>query len=173
MNLNDVRQIRVPRKARKRVGRGQGSGWGTTSGRGNKGAGQRAGTTFRLHFEGGQMPLYRRLPKMGFTNAPFRLRYHVVNVSDLDARFASGAHVDLEALKAAGLAPKNAKHLKVLGWGEITKPVRVRAHAVSAGARTKIEGAAGSIELISTRPEMRPKGVAKTRRAKGAEGAAS
>ena len=91
MKLTDVRKIQVDRRKRHRVGRGQGSGWGTTSGRGNKGAGQRSGTRFRLRFEGGQMPLYRRLPKKGFTNAPFRLRYHVVNVGDLETRFEAGA----------------------------------------------------------------------------------
>lgn len=163
MDLRDVRQIKVRRQKRHRVGRGQGSGWGTTSGRGNKGAGARSGNSRRLHFEGGQMPLYRRLPKKGFSNADFRTRYHVVNVGDLDSRFAAGSTVDLEGLKGVGLAPKKAKRLKILGWGEVTKNLAVRAHAVSEGARKKIEGAAGSIEILPTRPAARPRGVQKTR----------
>ena len=164
MNLEDVRRIKVKRQKRHRVGRGQGSGWGTTSGRGNKGAGQRSGNVIRLHFEGGQMPIYRRLPKKGFTNATFKLRYHVVNVGDLDARFDAGATVDLEALKAVGLAPKKAKHLKILGWGEVTKALKVTAHAASDGARKKVEGAAGSVSIVETRPTPRPRGVKKPRR---------
>ncbi|MFV1958812.1 MAG: 50S ribosomal protein L15 [Planctomycetota bacterium] len=163
MNLQDVRRIKVKRQKRHRVGRGQGSGWGTTSGRGHKGAGQRSGNTIRLHFEGGQMPIYRRLPKKGFTNAAFKLRYHAVNVGDLDRRFEAGSTVDLDALKHVGLAPKKAKYLKILGWGEMSHRLLVRAHAVSEGARKKIEAASGSIELLETRPAPRPKGVKKTR----------
>ncbi len=87
MNLEDVRRIKVKRQKRHRVGRGQGSGWGTTSGRGHKGAGQRSGNVIRLHFEGGQMPIYRRLPKKGFSNAVFKLSYHVVNIGDLGGPF--------------------------------------------------------------------------------------
>jgi large subunit ribosomal protein L15 len=161
MDLRDVRQIKVRRKKRRRVGRGQGSGWGTTSGRGHKGAGQRSGNVHRLHFEGGQMPLYRRLPKKGFSNAVFKLRFHVVNVGDLDSRFDAGAVVDLDTLRAAGLAPKKAKFLKILGWGEVSKKMDVRAHAVSAGARTKIESAGGTIDVLPTRATMRPRGVKK------------
>ena len=161
MDLKDVKRIKVHRKSRKRVGRGQGSGWGTTSGRGHKGAGQRSGNVKRLHFEGGQMPLYRRLPKKGFSNATFKLRYHVVNVGDLESRFEAGATVDLDTLKAVGLAPKKAKFLKILGWGELTKALSVKAHAVSDGARKKLEAAPGSVELIPTRPAPRPRGVKK------------
>lgn len=164
MNLQDVRRIKVKRQKRHRVGRGQGSGWGTTSGRGHKGAGQRSGNVIRLHFEGGQMPIYRRLPKKGFSNMPFKLRYHVVNVGDLGARFEDGGTVDLDALKDAGLAPKKAKFLKILGWGEVTKALTITAHAVSEGARKKLEAASGSVTLVETRPEPRPRGVKKTRR---------
>lgn len=163
MNLQDVRKIRIARRKTKRVGRGPGSGWGTTAGRGHKGAGQRSGTSYRLHFEGGQMPIYRRLPKKGFSNAPFKLRFHVVNVGDLESRFDAGATVDLDVLKAVGLAPKKAKHLKILGWGEITKAYAVRAHAVSGGAREKLEKAAGSVELLPTEAPRRPRGVKKAR----------
>jgi large subunit ribosomal protein L15 len=163
MNLSDVYGIRVKRKKRHRVGRGQGSGWGTTSGRGNKGAGQRSGNVIRLHFEGGQMPIYRRLPKKGFSNAPFKLVYHVVNVGDLEKVCEAGATVDLDALKKVGYAPKKAKFLKVLGWGEISKALQIRAHAVSKGARAKIEAASGSIEILPAEREHRPKGVKKAR----------
>jgi large subunit ribosomal protein L15 len=165
MKLSDVHKIRVKRKQRHRVGRGQGSGWGTTSGRGNKGAGQRSGTTFRLHFEGGQMPLYRRLPKKGFTNATFKTSYHVVNVGDLAASFADGAAVDLDGLKAVGLAPKKARYLKILGWGDLDRSLAVTAHAISKGARTKIEEARGSVTLLAVRAAPRPKGVKKPARA--------
>lgn len=161
MDLKDVKAIKVKRQKRRRVGRGQGSGWGTTSGRGHKGDGQRSGSVIRLHFEGGQMPLYRRLPKKGFSNAVFKLRYHVVNVGDLESRCEAGATVDLDALKAVGLAPKKAKHLKILGWGEVTKTLHVTAHAVSEGARKKLEAVSGTVELIAARPTYRPRGVKK------------
>ena len=108
------------------------------------------------------MPIYRRLPKKGFSNAPFKLVYHVVNVGDLEKVCEAGAVVDLDALKAVGYAPKKAKHLKVLGWGELTKGLKVRAHAVSAGARKKIEAASGSIEILPAAAEPRPKGVKKS-----------
>jgi large subunit ribosomal protein L15 len=97
------------------------------------------------------MPLYRRLPKKGFSNAPFKVRYHVVNVGDLDRRFDAGAVVDLEGLKAVGLAPKKARYLKLLGWGEVTKGLTVRAHAVSDGARKKLEAVSGRVELLGAR----------------------
>lgn len=161
MDLRDVRQIKVRRQKRHRVGRGPASGWGTTAGRGHKGAGQRAGNVKRLHFEGGQMPLYRRLPKKGFSNAAFKVTYHVVNVGDLERRFEGGAVVDLASLRAVGLAPKKARFLKILGWGDLSKTLSVKAHAVSDGARKKIEGASGSVELIPTRPTPRARGVKK------------
>jgi large subunit ribosomal protein L15 len=161
MNLDDVRKIKIPRKKRHRVGRGRGSGWGTTSGRGNKGAGQRSGTRFRLRFEGGQMPLYRRLPKKGFTNARFKTEIHVVNVGALDRSFEDGATVDVDALKAVGLAPKRARFVKVLGFGDLTKALDCKVHGVSTGAREKIEAAKGSIKVLPTAVESRPKGVKK------------
>ena len=172
MNLDDVKKIKVKRSKKHRVGRGPGSGWGTTAGRGNKGAGQRSGTRFRLRFEGGQMPLYRRLPKKGFTNARFKVDMHVVNVGDLSAAFESGAKVDLDALKAVGLAPKRAKYLKVLGFGDLDKALAIVANGVSAGAKDKIEAAKGSIELRPTETIMRPKFVKKGGAAEGAAPAA-
>ena len=165
MNLQDVRRIRVKRKKRQRVGRGQGSGWGTTSGRGHKGAGARSGNRIRPHFEGGQMPIYRRLPKKGFSNSPFKLTYHVINVGDLEKICESGALVDLDSLKEVGFAPKKAKFLKVLGWGEVTKTLQIRTHAISKGARKKIEAASGSIEIVPARVAYREKGVKKTQTA--------
>ncbi len=161
MNLDDVKKIKIPRSKKHRVGRGAGSGWGKTAGRGHKGAGQRSGTRFRLRFEGGQMPLYRRLPKKGFSNARFKVDMHVVNVGDLDGAFAAGDTVDLDALKAVGLAPKRARYVKVLGYGSLEKALKIVAHGVSKGAQEKIDGAKGSIEVLPTETQMRPKGVGK------------
>src|SRR5262245_2446384 len=149
MNLNDVYSIRVPRPERRRVGRGWGSGIGKTSGRGEKGAGRRSGTAFRLRFEGGQMPLYRRLPKKGFTNHAFRLRFEAVNVGALDAAFDAGAKVDIDALRAARLVPKSATLWKLLGDGEIKKALTIKADAASAGARDKVGKAGGTVEIVA------------------------
>jgi large subunit ribosomal protein L15 len=149
MNLQDVYGISVPRSARRRLGRGWGSGIGKTSGRGEKGAGRRSGTRFRLRFEGGQMPLYRRLPKKGFSNHAFRLRFAAVNVCDLDRAFPAGATVDLDALRGALLVPKTARLWKVLGDGEVTKALTLRCDAASSGARAKVEKAGGKVELVA------------------------
>jgi large subunit ribosomal protein L15 len=167
MNLSDICRIKVHRKKRKRVGRGSGSGYGVTAGRGTKGAGSRTGTKDRMRFEGGQMPLYRRLPKKGFTNAPFKIAYHAVNVGDLERAFAAGDLVDLAAVQEAGFAPKNVRFLKILGFGDLKKSLRVRVHGLSAGARKKIEDAKGSVEVLPTHVTYRPKGVAKEGRPKG------
>ena len=161
MNLDDVKKIKVARSKKHRVGRGAGSGWGKTAGRGHKGAGQRSGTRFRLRFEGGQMPLYRRLPKKGFTNARFKVDMNVVNVGDLEKAFEAGAKVNLESLKAIGLLPKRARFLKILGFGDLAKNLVIECHGVSAGAKEKIEAAKGTIELFPTQTEMRPRGVKK------------
>jgi large subunit ribosomal protein L15 len=149
MNLRDVYAIRVPRTERRRVGRGWGSGIGKTSGRGEKGAGRRSGTRFRLRFEGGQMPLYRRLPKKGFKNHAFRLQFEAVNVGDLDRRFEAGTTIDLEALRGALLVPKTARLWKLLGDGELTKALTVRCDAASGGAKEKVEKAGGHLELVA------------------------
>ena len=161
MNLDDVKKIKVPRKKRHRVGRGPGSGWGTTAGRGNKGAGQRSGTRFRLRFEGGQMPLYRRLPKMGFSNARFKVDMHVVNVGDLQEAYEAGATVNVDTLKQVGLLPKRAEFVKILGFGDLDKSLAIVAHGISNGAKDKVEAAKGSIEILAVRTEMRPKFVKK------------
>jgi large subunit ribosomal protein L15 len=133
------------RKARRRIGRGIGSGVGKTSGRGQKGAGARSGTKRRPWYEGGQMPLVRRLPKRGFRPLD-RLPYQVVNVKEL-ARFAAGSALDAAALASAGLVPRADRPVKILGEGEISVALRVRADAASAEARRKLEAAGGSIEV--------------------------
>jgi large subunit ribosomal protein L15 len=169
MRLTDVRAIRVRRKQRRRVGRGQGSGWGTTAGRGTKGQHSRTGSKQRLRFEGGQMPIYRRLPKKGFSNARFSVDMHVVNVGALDRAFAAGQEVDLPALRAVGLAPKKARLVKLLGHGDLTKALRVRCHGASAGALEKVSKAGGEVEILPSETVYRPKGTPRPRGG-GAEG---
>lgn len=132
------------RKQRKRVGRGQGSGHGKTSARGHKGAKSRSGNRIRVGFEGGQMPLQRRLPKRGFTNI-FKKQYAIVNVKDLD-RFEDGARVDRQVLLDAGVIAKKYELVKLLGDGEISKKISISVDKISAVARQKIEAAGGSVE---------------------------
>ena len=146
MNLSSLKPKKGSRKTRKRVGRGPGSGHGKTSGRGEKGQKSRSGFSRMLGFEGGQMPLHRRLPKRGFTNI-FKVDYAVVNVSDLD-RFDNGATVDRAALREAGLVRGQQKRVKVLGNGELSKKLTVEADKFSTTARTKIEGAGGTCQEI-------------------------
>jgi large subunit ribosomal protein L15 len=130
----------------KRVGRGPGSGHGKTAGRGNKGQRSRSGYRHQRGFEGGQMPLHRRLPKRGFTNI-FRVEYDIVNISDLD-RFDAGAAVNPETLALARLARKS-RPVKILGDGEIKKALTVSAHKFSASAKARIEAAGGRCEVLS------------------------
>ncbi len=135
-------------KKRKRVGRGPGSGWNKTSGRGEKGQGHRsAGRATPMHFEGGQMPLARRIPKRGFFNI-HRKPVETLNVRDLD-RFESGATVDPETLAACGLIRGRAGKVKLLGDGEAPKGVTVKVHRASASAVSKIEAAGGKVEIIT------------------------
>lgn len=148
MNLKDVHEIKVYRTERRRIGRGWGSGMGKTSTRGEKGQGRRGGTKFRLRFEGGQMPLYRRLPKKGFSNHAFRIRFEAVNVGELDKAFDAGSVIDLDALRGALLVPKNADRWKLLGDGTLAKKLTIKAHAASKGATTKIEAAGGTVEIL-------------------------
>ncbi len=150
MELKDVLSKGTKYRARKRIGRGIGSGNGKTSGRGHKGFGQRSGSSRRPGFEGGQMPLYRRVPKRGFTNARFRTDYTVINVSALEV-FEAGATVDLQAVLDKGLVSLNTRLFKVLGNGELTKPVIVRAQKFSKSASDKIAKAGGSTVLIDSR----------------------
>jgi large subunit ribosomal protein L15 len=150
MNLKTVCDKGVKHAQRKRVGRGIGSGLGKTSGRGHKGWGARSGTSRRPGYEGGQMPIYRRVPKRGFTNARFRVDYTVVNVETLNA-FDDGAVVELSAILAHGLASQTAPLLKILGDGELKKKLTVRAQKFSASAKAKIEAAGGSAVTIDDR----------------------
>lgn len=146
MELHNLSPKPGSRKARKRVGRGPGSGHGKTAGRGHKGAGSRSGTIQRRNFEGGQMPLVRRLPKRGFTNI-FRTERVVVNVSQLE-RFPDGAEVTPEVLLAEGVVSRLADGVKILGKGALSRKLTVKAHAFSRKAKELIEAAGGSCEVI-------------------------
>lgn len=129
---------------RKRVGRGTGSGLGKTAGRGHKGWGQRSGAPRRSGYEGGQMPIYRRVPKRGFTNASFSTEYTIINVETLEA-FADGETIDLGAVITKGLVSMNTPLFKVLGNGDLTRKLIVRAQKFTASARRKIEAAGGKV----------------------------
>jgi large subunit ribosomal protein L15 len=147
MKLHDLRPAEGSTKKRKRVGRGTGSGKGKTSTRGTKGQNSRAGGGVRPVFEGGQLPLVKRLPKLRGFNNRFKVYYTAVNLDMLENIFDPNALVSPEALSGVGLA--DAKDpIVILGRGELTKPLQIRAHRVSAGAREKIEAAGGSIELL-------------------------
>ncbi len=146
MRLHEL-QNTFQRKPRKRVGRGDGSGNGRTAGRGDKGQGARAGSNRRLQFEGGQIPLFRRLPKRGFNN-PNHTEYTVVNLSYLESAFAAGAEVSKASFKELGLISKLDVPVKVLGDGELTKALKVSANKFSASARSKIEAAGGTCQEI-------------------------
>jgi large subunit ribosomal protein L15 len=147
MKLHELKPAANSRKGVKRVGRGVASGWGKTAGRGNKGHKQRSGGQTSPGFEGGQMPLQRRLPKRGFANV-FRKRIAVVNIRDL-ARFESGSVVDRAALIRAGLLKGAWDGVKLLGNGEIQHPLTVQLTLVSGAAKAKIEAAGGKVEVAS------------------------
>jgi large subunit ribosomal protein L15 len=147
MNLNDVHHGIHKNKSRKRLGRGPGSGQGKTAGRGHKGQRARAGYWTPVTFEGGQMPLVRRVPKRGFHNR-FAPIVAVVNLDDLEKRFASGEEVNPETLRAKSLAKGRYDLLKVLGEGELTKGLKVAAHRFSQSAREKIEKAGGEVVVL-------------------------
>lgn len=136
-------------KKPRRVGRGQSSGLGTTAGRGNKGQQSRSGGKTYPGFEGGQMPLYRRLPMRGFSNARFRKDWQVVNLSDIEAKYASGEVVDGASLLAKRLVKKAEGLVKILGEGELSKALTFQVDKVSASARAKIEKAGGKVETPS------------------------
>lgn len=147
MGLNDLRPPKGAKHAKKRVGRGQGSGNGKTAGRGHKGAQSRSGFKFKRGFEGGQMPLHRRIPKRGFHN-PFREEYEVVNVDTLAERFETGAVITPESLQAAGLVTGNSP-IKVLARGDVAKALTVRVHKFSGKAAEKIAAAGGQAEALA------------------------
>lgn len=148
MMIHEITEKVGRHKARKRIGRGHGSGHGKTSGRGHKGAGSRAGYTRRAYFEGGQMSFVRRIPKRGFSNAAFRRHYHIVNLKMLEERFEDGADVTAEVLASAGLIRDTKLPLKVLGDGEISHKLTITAHKFSASARQKLEAAGCTINEI-------------------------
>lgn len=147
MKLHELSPAAGSTKERKRIGRGAGSGQGKTAGKGHKGQKARAGRGMRPGFEGGQMPLQRRLPKRGFNNI-FRKVIVAINVADLNAKFEDGAVVDAEALKNAGLVKNYFDGIKILGNGELTKKLTVKANAFSETAKQKIEAAGGNAEVI-------------------------
>jgi large subunit ribosomal protein L15 len=155
IGLNTLRPAPGSRKPRKRIGRGEGSGTGKTSGRGQKGAGSRSGSKPRVNFEGGQMPIHMRMGKLrgphmkkSMPFEPFRTHTQTVNLKDLERRFDAGTDVTLEALKAHGLVNRKGVPVKVLAGGELTKKLTVHAHAFSASAREAIEAAGGTTQVI-------------------------
>ena len=165
MNLSDVLSAGPVRKKRKRVGRGIGSGRGKTCTRGTKGQGSRSGTGGKLGHEGGQMPLYRRLPRRGFNNSRFRVAFSAINVGQLEKWCEEGEKVSLVSLQERGLVKKGAKRLKVLGFGELKKTLIIKAHSFSGQARTKIEAASGKFETIETAKPAKPlKGKGKSKK---------
>jgi large subunit ribosomal protein L15 len=152
MRLEDLRPAPGSTKTRKRLGRGRGSGQGKTSGKGHKGLNARSGGGARPGFEGGQMPLYRRLPKRGFLPYGGKTEFAIVNVGDLSDRFAAGSVVDPDALAGSRLIHKSGRaSVKVLGDGDVAHALTVRAHKVSEGAKQKIEAAGGRVEILAAR----------------------
>ncbi len=145
MHLHTLKPAAGSTKNRKRVGRGPGSGMGETSGKGHKGGKARAGFVYRWGFEGGQMPLHRRLPKFGFTN-PFRVEFQVVNLKDLVR--CEAAEITGESLKAAGLVSNANRPVKILGDGSVEKAFNVKVQAFSKSAKEKIEAAGGKTEVV-------------------------
>ena len=155
IGLHSLKPAPGSRRDRKRVGRGEGSGTGKTAGRGQKGYGSRSGAKRRARFEGGQNPIHMRMRKLRGPNKkmsmpfePFRTHTQPVNLEDLEARFDSGAAVDVAAMQAVGLATRRDIPVKVLGQGELSKRLTVRAHGFSKSAREKIEAAGGSCTVI-------------------------
>ena len=147
MALNNLRPPAGAKHAKKRIGRGQGSGNGKTAGRGHKGAKSRSGFKFKRGFEGGQMPMHRRVPKRGFHN-PFRVEYEVVNLDTLGLRFEAGTVITPDLLREHGLVSGGTAKVKVLGRGEIAKALTVRAHRFSGTAAQKIAAAGGATEQL-------------------------
>ena len=155
IGLHNLSPAPGSRRARKRIGRGEGSGTGKTSGRGQKGAGSRTGSRRRPAFEGGQMPIHMRMRKLrgphmkkSMPFEPFRTHTQAVNIGALENRFEAGAEVTLEAMRAVGLASRKEVPVKVLAKGELSKALTVHAHGFSAGARERIEAAGGRCEIV-------------------------
>ena len=147
MKLNELKPVEGAKHAKKRVGRGIGSGIGKTSGRGQKGQNSRSGGGVRPGYEGGQTPLFKRLPKRGFTNIHAH-EYAIVNLGDINALFEAGSVVDLEALKKVGLVKKEHEGVKILGNGELDKALTIKAAKFSKSAVEKISKAGGTVEVL-------------------------
>ena len=156
MRLHDLKPRPGARHRRKRLGQGEASGHGKTSGRGGKGQTARSGSSIRPGFEGGQMPLIRRIPKRGFNNARHTTRYLPVNLEALN-RFEDGARVDEAALRNAGLANGRGAGIKILGDGELTRKLTVSVHAFSASAKAKIEAKGGTCVFVAAKTTKAPK----------------
>jgi large subunit ribosomal protein L15 len=155
IGLHSIKPARGSRKARKRVGRGEGSGVGKTAGRGQKGYGARSGAKKRVRFEGGQNPIHMRMRKLrgphmkkSMPFEPFRTRTQPVNLADLEARFDAGAEVTPDSLRERGLATRKEVPVKILARGELSKALTVHAHGFSAAARERIEAAGGTCQLV-------------------------
>ena len=160
MRLHNLKPRPGAKHRTKRLGQGESSGHGKTSGRGGKGQTARSGSSIRIGFEGGQMPLIRRIPKRGFNNVRFGKQFIAVNVGELN-QFDDGARVDETALRAVGLANGRATGIKILGDGELSKKLTVRAHAFSASAKAKINAKGGACEVIARKPALKPAESAK------------
>lgn len=155
MNITEITKKAGAKPKRKRVGRGESSGWGKTSGRGHKGQGQRSGYTAMSLREGANFPFFRRIPKYGFSNEIFRTEYQVVNVSELGAKFDKGAHVTPAELEAKGLIRDKDKLVKVLGDGELAGSMTIEAHRFSVSAEKKIQAAGGTAKWLAARPKKK------------------
>ena len=150
MKLNELSPS-VPKKERKRVGRGNSSGWGKTAGKGSNGQKSRAGGGVKPYFEGGQMPIYRRVPKRGFSNAIFKKEYTVISLAFLNDNFEDGEEVSLETLFNKCLIKKGRDGVKVLGNGELNKKLTVKVHKISKSAKATVEAKGGTVELVEVK----------------------
>lgn len=150
MKLNELSPS-VPKKNRKRIGRGNSSGWGKTAGKGSNGQNSRAGGGVKPYFEGGQMPIYRRVPKRGFSNTIFKKEYTVVSLSFLNDNFEDGEVVSLETLFNKCLIKKGRDGVKILGNGELNKKLTVKVHKISKSAKAAVEAKGGTVELVEVK----------------------
>ena len=150
MKLNELSPS-VPKKKRKRVGRGNSSGWGKTAGKGSNGQNSRAGGGVKPYFEGGQMPIYRRVPKRGFSNTIFKKEYTVISLSFLNDNFEDGEEVSLETLFNKCLIKKGRDGVKILGNGELNKKLTVKVHKISKSAKAAVEAKGGTVELVEVK----------------------
>lgn len=151
MNLNELKPAEGSKRQRKRVGRGHGTGWGKTAGKGHNGQKQRSGSYVSPIFEGGQMPIVRRVPKRGFSNAIFKKEYTVISLAFLNENFEDGEEVSLETLFNKCLIKKGRDGVKVLGNGELNKKLTVKVHKISKSAKAAVEAKGGTVELVEVK----------------------